>query len=316
MSSSGNYINYNLRTAKSVERRMVLVTLSELFKYIPYSQRRYIGLGSTYFTDFRLFHKELHIDNMISFEIDKDLKKRAEFNKPYKCINIIEGNTTEKLPLINWSNEFRDFIWMDYDDELNYDMFNDVEHIFSVVQPGSVYLMTCNRQLSKKYESIESFNENFGELAPSDLTVKDFSSERDFLLIKRMFLNKINETLKGRNHSLSENQKLIFRQLFFFTYKDGAPMVSYGGFVDIKQNEFSLKNFNLHTYDFIKTSNDRYNINPPNITYKEAYLLNSHLPNTEEGFKNENEIDFIPLGDRNRYRILYKFLPNYMDVLN
>lgn len=315
MSASGNSINYNIRTSKSVERRMVLVALSEIFKQVPYSKRRYIGFGSTYFTDFRLFHKELHIDNMISFESEESLKKRVEFNKPYKCIQIIEGKSTDKLPLVEWNEDLTDFIWMDYDDELSYDMFNDAEQVFSKMQVGSVYLVTCNKQLSQ-YETIDEFNEVFGELSPADITIKDLSGEKDFLLIKRMFTNKINETLKGRNHALPKEKKLVFRQLFLFTYKDGAPMISFGGYLDYEGNEFSLAKFNLNNYEFIKDSNDRYIINPPNISYKESYLLNSHLPNSEEDFKNENEIDFIPLTDRNRYRKLYKFLPNYMDVLS
>lgn len=315
MSASGNLINYNIRTSKSVERRMVLVALSELFKHISYSKRRYIGFGSTYFTDFRLFHKELHIDNMLSFELEKTLIKRVEFNKPYKCIKVVEGKSTDILPLIDWREEFTDFAWMDYDDELNYDMFNDVEHIFSKIQYGSVYLVSCNKQLSK-YKSVEEFNEVFGELAPPNLTLKDFSGENDFLLIRRMFLNKINETLKGRNYALHKNKQLVFRQLFLFTYKDGAPMISFGGFIDHLENDFSLQKFNLNNYEFIKESIERCHIDPPNITYKEAYLLNSHLPNSEEDFKYVNEIDFIPLTDRNRYRKLYKFLPNYMDVIN
>jgi hypothetical protein len=187
MSASGNSINYNIRTSKSVERRMILVALSELFKQVSYSKRRYIGFGSTYFTDFRLFHKELHIENMISFESEESLKKRVEFNKPYKCIQIIEGKSTDKLPLIEWNEDFTDFIWMDYDDELSYDMFNDLEQVFSKINVGSVYLVTCNKKLSK-YKSIAEFNEVFGELSPPDIDIKDFSAEKDFLLIKRMFM--------------------------------------------------------------------------------------------------------------------------------
>ena len=47
MSASGNSINYNIRTSKSVERRMILSVVKELFKSVAYSERRYIGFGST-----------------------------------------------------------------------------------------------------------------------------------------------------------------------------------------------------------------------------------------------------------------------------
>jgi len=314
MSASGNIINYNIRTCKSVERRMILSTVKELFENVSYTNRRYIGFGSTYFTDFKLFHKELHVDKMLSFALEKDILKRVEFNKPFKCVKIIIGNSTDLLPNIEWDESIIDLLWMDYDDPLSYDMFNDIEHIFSNANAGSVYLMTCNKQL--KYESISEFDSVFGELVPSDISINDFAGEKDFLLIRRMLLNKIEEVIKGRNHTLPEQHHLIFHQLFFFTYRDGAPMLSYGGFLDLKSNEFTLKNYHLNNFEFISTGEMRYIIDPPVLSFKETFLLNCHLPNSESDFINEEELNFIPISDRNKYRKLYKFLPSYMDVVH
>ena len=151
MSASGNSINYDIRTSKSVERRMILSVVKELFKSVAYSERRYIGFGSTYFTDFKLFHKELHFDKLISFELEESLRLRVEYNKPFKCVEIKIGKSTDLLPFINWQENFKDVVWLDYDDHLNYDIFNDVEKVFSNIKYGSVYLMTCNKQL--KYSS-------------------------------------------------------------------------------------------------------------------------------------------------------------------
>ena len=128
---------------------------------------RYIGFGSPYFSDFRLFHKELHISKMYSFEIDPNQKNRVEFNKPFKCISIEIGKSTTLLPTLDWVKSNKDFIWMDYDNELEYDMFNDCDTVFRNAHVGSVYLMTCNKQLSN--HSIESFSEKFGELSPINI---------------------------------------------------------------------------------------------------------------------------------------------------
>lgn len=313
MSASGNTINYDLRTAKSVERRMISTVTKELFKSVNYNKRRYVGMGSTYFTDFKIFHKELHIDNMISFELEEDLKKRVEFNKPFSTIDIKIGKSTDILPKIDWDKSV-DLIWMDYDEKLQYDYFNDIEIIFSNISLGSVYLMTCNKQLNN-YNSIEEFNEIFGELVPNDINIKDFNGENDMFLIQRMLLNKINHILQARNYSLPANQQLIFRQLFFFIYRDGAPMISYGGYVDLKNNNFELSNYNLNKFDFIKTNNEYYRIDPPIVTHKEINLLNSCLPGTPKKFEAYKKIKFIPKKDRENFRELYKFLPTYMDVL-
>ena len=311
MSDSGKYVNYNLRTSKSVERRMILITAKELFKDIDISKCRYIGMGSTYFTDFKLFHRELHIENMISIEIEKKIIERVEYNKPYKCIDIKPGKSTDVLPTLDWRPDTKDFIWMDYDDTFDYDVFNDIEHIFSNIQQGSIYLMSCNKQL--KDEDLTSFKEKFGELVPNDIKTTDFSGENDFSLIGKMLKNKIEDVIIGRNHKLDVDKKLEFKQLFFFTYKDNAPMISYGGYLDFQTNGH-LNKYRLD-FEFIKKGSERCHINPPNISYKETTLLNTYLPNTETDYINEASIKFIPEGDRRKYRELYKYLPNYMDVI-
>ena len=316
MSASGNKINYNIRTAKSVERRMVMDVVKSLLMYDDIKKCRYIGFGSPYFTDFRLYHKELHISNMLSFEIDESQRRRVEFNKPFKCINIKIGKSTNLLPYIDWTEYSKDFIWMDYDNELDYSMFLDCETIFRNVQAGSIYLITCNKQLSKYSENIDIFNEDFGDIAPIDINNKHFTGESDFSTIRRMFLNKIGETLSYRNSGLPENEKLVFRQLFFFTYKDGAPMVCFGGLLDFLNSGYSLKKRDLDKYDFIRTGEDRYIIDPPNLTYKEIHLLNSYLPDSPNRFENKKSISFIPKKELTKYRKLYKYLPNYMDVLS
>lgn len=271
-------------------------------------------MGSSYFTDFKLFHKELHLEKMISIEAEEKLERRVHFNKPFKCIDIKMGKSTKLLAEeIEWHQNIIDFLWMDYDEELDPTYFTDIEIIFSNVAVGSVYLMSCNKQL-KNYQSIEAFREKFGDLVPIDITIDDLAGDRDFLTIRKMVLNKINEVINGRNLTLSEEEKIIFRQLFFFTYRDGAPMISFGGFIDKVNNAFDLKNYNLHIYDFIASDENRYIIDPPALSYREALLLNSLLPEEQVPFSATPSIDFIPLSDRNKYRKLYKYLPTYMDV--
>ncbi|PXY44726.1 O-methyltransferase [Flavobacterium hydrophilum] len=313
MSASGNSINYDLRTAKSVERRMISSVVKELFSKVNHNKRRYIGMGSTYFTDFKLFHKELHIKNMISIEIEQRLQKRVEFNKPFSCINVEIGKSTDVLPQLNW-NKNVDLIWMDYDEKLNYDYFTDIEIIFTNMAKGGVYLMTCNKQLHR-YQTVADFEEEFGGLVPLGTHVTDFNGENDFKLIRKMLLNKINEVVQSRNYSLEENEQLIFRQLFYFTYRDGAPMISYGGYLDLKNNAFNLKDYTLDRFDFISTEEIRYVISPPVITNREINLLNSCLPNSEKKYNSFGKIQFIPESDRESFRKLYKFLPTYMDVM-
>ena len=81
--------DYTLRPKKQVERRMLIELFHKLraFKY-NISKYRYIGFGSIYFYDFILFHKYLYLEDMICFEEENNLKKRMNFNRPYKFIQI------------------------------------------------------------------------------------------------------------------------------------------------------------------------------------------------------------------------------------
>ncbi len=67
MSSSFEKINYNLRPNKCIERKMMCETLSRLSHLEHLHNYRYIGLGSPYFSDFSLFHKNLGITELIQY---------------------------------------------------------------------------------------------------------------------------------------------------------------------------------------------------------------------------------------------------------
>jgi putative O-methyltransferase len=315
MSSSGERINYSLRTAKAVERRMIVSSVKEIMKTNT-KKYRYIGFGSFYFTDFKLFHRELHIDSMISVEGKKSLEKRVKFNRPYKCIDIEIGLSNVVLPGLSWSNEIKDFVWLDYDGRLHPSMFNDVQVFFSRASVGSIYLMSCNKQFPENYTK-EKADEEFGELIPFGSTNLDFNGENDHKTIRKMFLLEIKNVIDNRNLAiLDPNQKLVFKQLYYFTYRDGAPMISFGGLIDTVGNAFTLEKYNLDSFEFIVENDVFFNIAPPNITNKEYYFLNKFLPSDEANFVKIRGIDFIKEEDLKKYRNLYKYLPYYMDVVH
>jgi hypothetical protein len=55
MSSSYRKINYTLRPAKNIERKMLCEAFHKLHPFGKVQNYRYIGFGSTYFSDFILF---------------------------------------------------------------------------------------------------------------------------------------------------------------------------------------------------------------------------------------------------------------------
>ena len=113
MSNSGRKINYAVRPAKNIERKMMRDLFTRLRTFGRLEDYRYIGFGSKYFSDFILFHKSLNILEMISIESDIHNQARYEFNKPFSDIKMEWGRSTERLPEIV-INKKKSIYWLDY----------------------------------------------------------------------------------------------------------------------------------------------------------------------------------------------------------
>lgn len=306
--NSPKKINYELRPAKFVERKMLLTSLINVCGFYK-KKFQYIGFGGTAFTDFKLFHKELHINKMISIEGGEIEKERFEFNKPFSFIKLEFGSSNTILPSLDLEKE--SIIWLDYDSAMSIDVFEDIAILFRKLPIGSVYLFTCNRQLKdrntgKEYE-IESFKNEFGSIIPFDIKTKDFTGTENFKTIRKMLSSHINSFIEERNQ---EGENLKFHQLFNFLYQEngGAKMYTYGGIIE--KNDFDISELNLSDFDFIKKDIEPYIINIPNLTIKEADFVNINF-NNEEDIISSKIVDETEL---KKYKKTYKYLPNYFDV--
>lgn len=301
-------LNYEIRPCKFVERRMLL---SAFIRILPLfnSNYQYIGFGGLSFTDFKLFHRELHINTMYSIEGGYN-ESKLEFNKPYSCIKILCGKSLAMLSTIELTQP--SIIWLDYDDCLSLDIFNDLEHILMRIPHGSIYLMSCNRQLRKDKTpySIEELTEIYNNLVPIGLDKDCCSSTKAAETIRRMLEGDCNNVISDRNKT--EATKLKFKTLFNLIYEEyrGARMYTFGGIV--LNDSFDEKSLKLSDLDFIGTS-EPYEIDIPNLTYREATALNQilYFDEKENYFINNSIIDKDEIV---RYKKYYKYLPNFYDV--
>lgn len=113
MPGSDQKINYQVRPAKAIERRMLCDLIREIQLVRADNEMRYIGLGAKYFSDFVLFHNEFGITDMISIEAEVDRQIRYNFNKPLKCIQMRYGTTNEILPQLDNFQEKMNLVWLD-----------------------------------------------------------------------------------------------------------------------------------------------------------------------------------------------------------
>lgn len=144
MTASFEQFDYQLRSNKHIERKLVFDLLSRARKYFPLEDYKYLGLGSLWFADHRLAHKLLNITDLISIEAS-EYAARANFNKPYGSVRVIPGMSHEVLPQFkadDWNVPY--LVWMDYDGLLDENVEADLSRFVTNLQPGSVILVTLN----------------------------------------------------------------------------------------------------------------------------------------------------------------------------
>lgn len=142
MAGSYEQVNFALRPAKSIERKMLVETFRKLSGFGAIESYRYVGFGSTYFSDFALIHKTLGISNMISIERDVAKEERFKFNRPFNCIHIEFGESNDVLPNLRW--DAKTILWLDYDGKLDSDILTDIKLVCSSMASGSVLVVTVN----------------------------------------------------------------------------------------------------------------------------------------------------------------------------
>ena len=329
MSKSAVTINYETRPCKFVERRMLLASLTRILgtirKGIDY---QYIGFGGCSFTDFKLFHRELHINKMISIEEEGYSNEKLEFNKPFQCIKILRGKSNEVLPQIDLSHP--SVIWLDYDGVLEKYMFEDLETIFHTIPAGSVFIFSCNRELKKcSYKELEeritSKEDGNNPMSPEELRIVfedlvPFSIEPDACTpeksnytIKKMLDKRIENIIAERN--LSKDEKTKFQLLYNLIYHEnrGAKMYTYGGIVC--DDSISVESIYLDDFVFVAKDSDEpaYKIDVPILTHRESLELNQIMFDESK----ENELishRIITQTELDKYKKIYKYCPSFHDV--
>ncbi|MFH6936346.1 O-methyltransferase [Flavobacterium sp. FlaQc-30] len=308
--NSPKHLNYETRPAKFTERKMLLSSFLRLCNFFK-GEYQYIGFGGLSFTDFKLFHKELHINDMSSIEAGLEIEK-VKFNSPYSFINIFHELSSEALTKIDLNK--KTLVWLDYDGTLDNYMFEDLAILFNRLPVGSIYLMSCNKELKSAETgyiyTVEQFQEKFDGLVPFGIKDQNFSGSEDHKTIKKIFTNLIRKTVKNRN-LIGEN--IYFHQLYNIIYQEnrGARMFTFGGV--LTSNETKFDDLNLSDFDFISNDDTVYKINLPNLTTKEIDLINLHLSNIEEA-ETLAKTKIVTISEINKYKAIYKYLPNFYDV--
>ncbi len=275
--ASFDYVNYSIRPNKSVERKLVFTNLLKIQKELEYKSYRYIGFGSLWFTDFVIAHKLLGIKSMISIESSPIGAARARFNQPLSCISVEEGDSSTLIPELNLDSN-KSIVWLDYDTSIDGPVLRDLEAMLPVMITNSIFIVTINAKtgsLPKKDENgidislKDSLKEIAGDYVPALLTKRNFDRENYPKLLLEILSNAVESII------LNSGKKERFFKLFEMTYKDGTPMISFGGIVADKEKIEKIQTLmTSENWDGIVNKP----IQVPPLTIKEKISIDRFMP--------------------------------------
>ena len=255
-SPSFERIDYQLRYNKHIERKLVFDVLARAMPLVGFDQHRYLGFGSMWFSDFRLAHRILGLNEMISME-RQQYENRANFNRPYRCITVKGEDSSEFLRKVEWDSPF--ISWLDYDGCLELSVVEDLGVFLDGCPANSIVLVSVNsgrsnyrpkgiapgdvrKRISTALGQIEALlgagvvSPRF-EPTPAGGTAHGDISEGQFaeFLAEALLAFMTHRIAKGgRKYGETKEGKTIpmrFLPLFNYCHKDGAEMVTVGGVV-------------------------------------------------------------------------------------
>lgn len=272
---SFNVINYSVRPSKSIQRQIVFDGLSKLEPALDLRNAAYIGFGSIWFTDFVLAHKKIDFKRMISIEGNDVGYRRAQFNKPYSIVSVKHGHSNSIIPDLLDDEELCAkpwVVWLDFDYELNPSVVDDMRELAKSAPVNSVLVFTINvvpTKYGKKRDRPAYLKETLGSVVPDDLTVTQCREPYLQLTLAELstkFMTSVTAKISRSGR---------FFPAFRLPYKDGAPMITFGGIIlgeekaDQVQEIVNGGNWDGMTDDQIVA---------PHLTVKEAIQMQSLLP--------------------------------------
>lgn len=227
--SSTARIDYSIRQNKSIERSIIFDGLRTIYSSL-YSDTAllYIGFGSVWFTDFHLAHRHLGAAQMISIELDEITAKRAEFNKPYRTVRVIPGDSNDIIPDLLDQDSLGALpwiAWLDYDKAMDEDRLKQLDDLIRYIPDGSTVLTTFSAtpgQYGKPNRRAEFVQDLLGFASPPDLKNIDL---RDPDSLSQLLAVNVERRLCSISIDAGRTPAV---PSFRLRYRDGTPMVTVG----------------------------------------------------------------------------------------
>ena len=322
-------IDYSVRPAKSVERKMMAEAFRRLELGWPLASYRYVGMGSVYFADFQLFHHSLGIQEMVSIEREKQYERRFEFNRPFRCVKIEFGESTDVLNALAWNQ--RSIVWLDYDGKLTPSVLSDLQTVVQKAASGSMLVVSINieadrpphdltRAEDQNIWRLKNFESQTGTaflpagLAGDELRGKGYGS-----VCWRVLCSAVSEQLAKRNGRTDLRADTMFgKQVLHFRYSDGALMLTVGWFLHSHEDAGLAARCDMNGAVF-RDGDIPLVIEAPKLTPKEIRHLNARLPDGPpvcvDTITEINATTGLMDADINKFASVYRYYPQYGEIV-
>ncbi len=297
-------IDYSLRPAKSTERWMLIEALNRLSSFSPVADYQYIGFGSPFFVDFRLFHRRLAITEMTSIEREIDYEPRFVFNAPFDCIKLKWGTAGDVLPELNWT--LPTIAWLDYDYRLKQSVLADMSQVGDRAKHGDCLVVTVDANPPQSVQEVKEIEVDLGREGGQIGSPEALSSWSLAEFFYELMQSRMRAAIRDRGAALE------WVQLFRFHYKDSARMLTYGGiFVDPRKIE-DLAGAGFEDLDFVvKEADVPFSIQMPMLTIKETQAVDRFMPgNLPKALEALSELSIEP-DQVERYARIYRHAPSF-----
>ena len=150
---SGSNVPYHLRPNKYVERQLFLEALQFVNIFNNLDNYVYVSMGGRFLEDFRLIHRHFGMKNLISFDKDKHICDRQEFNSPNKFVEILNKKSEEIVnnfeSLGDQYNNKNFIIWLDYTTpNERQSQLHEIHTLSSKLCDGDVIKVTLNANVN------------------------------------------------------------------------------------------------------------------------------------------------------------------------
>lgn len=308
-------VNYEFRPAKQVERRMLLHAFHEL-RDLGYaiSSYEYTGLGSIYFVDFVLFHRYLGLKRMTSVEGDSDIKRRVEFNCPYKLITVVHDDMSAQIARL--SSERHHILWLDSDFILTEELLDAVQLAATQLSVQSILLVTVDVEPPGRPEDglknwnpttwMRHYRREAGAFFWRGISRRDFTRDALPATNARILQTVINLGLRERD--------VDFIGMFSFLYADGHRMLSVGGMIGTDEDKQRIRLLDRNELFFMRDNitEEPFLIRVPLVTRKERLYLDQNMPCRKKWSPHAFE---MKMDDVENYRKIYRYYPAYTEML-